>query len=193
MTSKGPLRIGGIGAATIAVAASARFTSVGERGRVTLETETFTSDQKSHFAQAAALLPHGRLVRSEAKARFPSVVMRRNCRGIFFRISARPWQRREACGLNAAEPNQRRRQPRFARAEIPAIFDSLNPRSPLEIRSRVRPRDAEKLTVGLSKPVSATDPERLAESLSGSDLRSCPAHGVTDATCSVRERTDELL
>ncbi len=106
----------------------------------------------------------------------------------FLQVTARQWQRRWPHGLKVPNPDLRNREPVFAHPDIPAIFDPLNLRPPLEIWSGLRPRDVEKLITGLSESIPATDLGRLDAFLRRAESRDGIARNAIEADCSVREQ-----
>lgn len=106
----------------------------------------------------------------------------------FLEVSARQWERRWPHGLKVPNPDLRNREPVYAHPDIPAIFDPLNLRPPLEIWSGTRRRDIEKVITGLSESIPESDLERLDKFLSQARSRERTAHGVIESVCSVREQ-----
>ncbi len=107
----------------------------------------------------------------------------------FFKVSIRQWQRRWPYGLKVPNPDLRNREPVFAHPDIPAIFDPLNLRPPLEVWSAERNRDIEKVITGLSETIPATDLKRLDQFLDDARAQQDIASSMIESTCSVTEQT----
>lgn len=101
----------------------------------------------------------------------------------------RQWQRRWPYGLKVPSPDLRNREPVFAHPDIPAIFDPLNLRPPMEVWSAGRNRDVEKVISGLSETIPATDLERLDQFLDEARAQQDVASRMIESACSVTEQS----
>ena len=104
----------------------------------------------------------------------------------FLSVARAQWQRRWPYGLKVPNPDIRNREPVFAHPDIPAIFDPLNLRPPLEIWYPNRTRDVEQTVTGLSEFLPAADLKRLDRHLVASARSGGAALGTLGGPCVVR-------
>jgi mono/diheme cytochrome c family protein len=104
----------------------------------------------------------------------------------FLSVARAQWQRRWPYGLKVPNPDIRNREPVFAHPDIPAIFDPLNLRPPLETWHADRTRDVEQTVTGLAEFLPAADLKRLDRYLVAGARSDGAALSTLQSPCMVR-------